>query len=38
MGKAIKIAVLGAGSAVFSLGLVRDFSLTESLADGIFPF
>lgn len=38
MGKAIKTAVIGAGSAVFSLGLVRDFSLTESLAGSTITF
>lgn len=38
MGKAIKIAVIGAGSAVFSLGLVRDFCLTESLAGSTITF
>jgi alpha-galactosidase len=31
MGTAIKIAVIGAGSATFSLGLVKDLCLTESL-------
>lgn len=38
MEKAIKTAVIGAGSAVFSLGLVRDFSLTESLAGSTITF
>ncbi len=32
MATAIKVTVIGAGSAVFSLGLVRDLCLTESLA------
>ncbi len=32
MGKAIKIGIIGAGSAQFSLGLVKDLCLTESLA------
>jgi alpha-galactosidase/6-phospho-beta-glucosidase family protein len=31
MPKAVKIGVIGAGSAQFSLGLVRDLILTESL-------
>jgi alpha-galactosidase len=31
MGTAIKIGVIGAGSAVFSLGLIRDMCLQESL-------
>ena len=31
MSKAVKIGVIGAGSAQFSLGLVRDLILTESL-------
>jgi alpha-galactosidase len=31
MGKAIKLGVIGAGSAQFSLGLVRDLCLQESL-------
>jgi alpha-galactosidase len=31
MGKAIKLGVIGAGSAVFALGLVRDLCLAESL-------
>ena len=31
MGTAIKLGVVGAGSAVFSLGLVRDLCVTESL-------
>ena len=30
--KAVRIGVIGAGSAQFSLGLVRDLCLTESLA------
>ena len=32
MSTPIKLSVIGAGSAVFSLGLVRDICLTESLA------
>jgi alpha-galactosidase len=32
MGRPIRIGVIGAGSAQFSLGLVRDICLTESLA------
>ena len=31
MSKGIKLGVIGAGSAVFSLGLVRDLCATESL-------
>jgi alpha-galactosidase len=31
MGTAVKIGVIGAGSAVFSLGLIRDLCLQESL-------
>src|SRR5271165_627238 len=32
MGTAVKIGVVGAGSAVFSLGLVKDTCLTPNLA------
>lgn len=32
MGKAIRVGVIGAGSAVFSLGLVKDLCLTPGLA------
>src|SRR5262245_9232476 len=31
MGTAVKLAVIGAGSAAFSLGLIRDLCLQESL-------
>jgi len=31
MGKAVRIGVIGAGSATFSLGLVKDIILTEAL-------
>ncbi len=31
MSKGIKLGVIGAGSAVFSLGLVRDLCATEGL-------
>ena len=31
MGTAVKIGIIGAGSAQFSLGLVKDLCLTESL-------
>ena len=31
MGTAVRIGVIGAGSATFSLGLVKDLCLTESL-------
>ena len=38
MGKAIKLGVIGAGSAVFSLGLVRDLCLQESLYGSTVTF
>ena len=38
MGTAVKVAVIGAGSAVFSLGLVKDICLTESLAGSQVSF
>ncbi len=38
MSKAVKIAVIGAGSAQFSLGLVRDLCLTEGLAGSHITF
>jgi len=38
VGKAIKLGVVGAGSAVFSLGLVRDLCLAESLAGSTVTF
>jgi alpha-galactosidase len=38
MGKTVKIGVIGAGSAVFSLGLVRDLCLAESLAGSLVTF
>ena len=38
MGKAIKIGIIGAGSAQFSLGLVKDICLTESLAGSHITF
>ncbi len=38
MGGTIKIGVIGAGSAVFSLGLVRDLCLAESLAGSTVTF
>ena len=38
MGKAIRVGVIGAGSAVFSLGLVKDFCLTPSLAGSEIVF
>ena len=38
MSKAIKISVIGAGSAQFSLGLVQDICLTESLAGSHISF
>ena len=38
MGTPIKIAVIGAGSAQFSLGLVKDICLTPSLAGSLVHF
>jgi alpha-galactosidase len=38
MSTPIKIAVVGAGSATFSLGLVKDLSLTPSLAGSLVHF
>lgn len=38
MSTPIKIAVVGAGSATFSLGLVKDLSLTPSLAGSLIHF
>jgi alpha-galactosidase len=38
MATALKISVIGAGSATFSLGLVRDLCLTESLAGSHISF
>src|SRR5512136_1488471 len=38
MGTAIKIGIIGAGSAQFSLGLVKDICLTESLAGSHISF
>jgi alpha-galactosidase len=38
MGTAITVGVIGAGSAVFSLGLVKDLCLTESLAGSHVAF
>src|SRR5574338_259116 len=38
MGKAVKIGVIGAGSAQFSLGLVRDLCLAESLRGSTVTF
>ena len=38
MGKAIKLGVVGAGSAQFSLGLVRDLCLQESLYGSTVTF
>jgi alpha-galactosidase len=36
--KTVKIAVIGAGSATFSLGLVKDLCLTENLKGSIVSF
>jgi alpha-galactosidase len=38
MSKAIKISIIGAGSAQFSMGLVKDLCLTESLAGSHISF
>jgi alpha-galactosidase len=38
MGTAVKLGVIGAGSAVFSLGLVRDLCLAESLYGSTVTF
>jgi alpha-galactosidase len=38
MGKGLKIAVIGAGSATFSLGLVKDLCLTSGLAGSHVSF
>src|SRR5438105_5288744 len=38
MGKPVKIAVIGAGSATFSLGLVKDVCLTPNLEGSLVSF
>jgi alpha-galactosidase len=38
MAKPVKITVIGAGSATFSMGLVRDLVLTENLAGSLVSF
>lgn len=38
MASSVKIGVVGAGSATFSLGLVRDLCLAESLAGSVVTF
>jgi alpha-galactosidase len=38
MGTPVKITVVGAGSATFSLGLVKDLCLTENLAGSQVTF
>lgn len=38
MGKPVKLGVIGAGSAVFSLGLVRDLCLADSLSGSTVTF
>ena len=38
MAKALKLTVIGAGSAQFSLGIVRDLCLTDSLAGSLITF
>jgi alpha-galactosidase len=38
MGKSVKISIIGAGSGVFSLGLVKDLCLTDNLRDSEVSF
>ena len=38
MPRAVRISVIGAGSGVFSLGLVKDLCLTENLRDSEVSF
>jgi alpha-galactosidase len=38
MGRPVKIAVIGAGSAVFPVGLVKDVCLTPNLASSLIAF
>src|ERR1700738_2660923 len=38
MSKSVRISVIGAGSGVFSLGLVKDLGLTENLHDSEVSF
>lgn len=38
MSRPIKVTVIGAGSVVFSLGLVKDICLTEGLAGSTVCF
>lgn len=38
MGKPVKVTVIGAGSATFSMGLVKDLCLTENLAGSHVTF
>jgi alpha-galactosidase len=38
MGMPIKVTVIGAGSATFSLGLVKDLCLTQNLAGSQVSF
>src|SRR5579859_4477894 len=38
MAKPVRISVIGAGSGVFSLGLVKDLCLTENLQDSEVSF
>ena len=38
MSKSLKISVIGAGSGVFSLGLVKDLCLTNNLRDSQVSF
>jgi alpha-galactosidase len=38
MSKSVRISVIGAGSGVFSLGLVKDLCLTENLQDSEISF
>jgi alpha-galactosidase len=38
MGKSVRISIIGAGSGVFSLGLVKDLCLTDNLRDSEVSF
>ena len=38
MARSVKISIIGAGSAVFSLGLVKDMCLTQDLAGSVVAF
>ncbi len=38
MSRSVRISVIGAGSGVFSLGLVKDLCLTENMHDSEVSF